>query len=96
MEIKCHEFQQFLVVHLCQQHLGATFEHPQVQSRGMRLDAGEGRPTAQTGFPIRLGDSPAAYRRAAPRYGEHTDEVLTEAGYGAEQLTALRAAGAIA
>ena len=76
--------------------IGETFEHPQVRSRGMRLDAGEGRPTAQTGFPIRLTDSPAAYRRAAPGYGEHTEEVLAEAGYGAEQLAALRAAGAIA
>jgi crotonobetainyl-CoA:carnitine CoA-transferase CaiB-like acyl-CoA transferase len=75
--------------------IGETFEHPQVRSRGMRLDAGEGRPTAQTGFPIRLGDSPAAYRRAAPRYGEHSDEVLAEAGYGTEQLAALRASGAI-
>jgi len=75
--------------------IGETFEHPQVRSRGMRLDAGDGRPTAQTGFPIRLTDSPARYRRAAPRYGEHTDEVLTEAGYGTEQLASLRAAGAI-
>ena len=76
--------------------LAATFEHPQVRSRGMRLDAGDGRPTAQTGFPIRLGDTPAGYRRAAPRYGEHTEEVLTEAGYDASQLASLRAAGAIA
>jgi len=59
--------------------VGETFEHPQVRSRGMRLDAGEGRPTAQTGFPIRLMGTPAAYRRAAPGYGEHTDEVLAEA-----------------
>jgi crotonobetainyl-CoA:carnitine CoA-transferase CaiB-like acyl-CoA transferase len=76
--------------------IGETFEHPQVRSRGMCLDAGDGRPTAQTGFPIRLTDSPARYRRAAPGYGEHTDEVLTEAGYGTEQLASLRAARAIA
>jgi alpha-methylacyl-CoA racemase len=76
--------------------VGETFEHPQVRSRGMRVDAGDGRPTAQTGFPIRLMDSPAGYRRAAPGYGEHTEEVLTEAGYAADQLASLRAAGAIA
>jgi alpha-methylacyl-CoA racemase len=76
--------------------VGETFEHPQVRSRGMRVDAGDGRPTAQTGFPIRLMDSPAGYRRAAPGYGEHTVEVLVEAGYGADELASLRAAGAIA
>ncbi len=76
--------------------IGETFEHPQARSRGMRLDAGDGRPTAQTGFPIRLMGSPAGYRRPAPRYGEHTDEVLAEAGYGSGQLAALRTAGAIA
>jgi alpha-methylacyl-CoA racemase len=73
-----------------------TFEHPQVISRGMKLDAGSGRPTAQTGFPIRLMTSPATYRRPAPGYGEHTDEVLTEAGYDTDQLASLRGAGAIA
>jgi alpha-methylacyl-CoA racemase len=72
-----------------------TFEHPQVVSRGMRLDAGGGRPTAQTGFPIRLDGSPASFRRPAPGYGEHTDEVLTDAGYGGDEIAALRAAGVI-
>jgi len=76
--------------------LGETFEHPQVRSRGMRLEPGDGRPTAQTGFPIRLTGTPAGYRRAAPAYGEHTDEVLAEAGYDTEQLASLRTAGAIA
>jgi crotonobetainyl-CoA:carnitine CoA-transferase CaiB-like acyl-CoA transferase len=76
--------------------VGETFEHPQVISRGMKLDAGKGRPTAQTGFPIRLTASPAVYRRPAPRYGEHTDEVLTEAGYDTDALASLRGAGAIA
>ena len=76
--------------------IGETFEHPQVRSRGLRLDAGDGRPTAQTGFPVRLMQTPATYRRAAPGYGEHTDEVLAEAGIGVEQLASLRAAGAIA
>ena len=75
--------------------IGETFEHPQVRSRGMRLEPGDGRPTAQTGFPIRLTGTPAAYRRRAPGYGEHTDEVLAEVGYDTEHIAALRAAGAI-
>ena len=72
-----------------------AFEHPQVRSRGMRLDAGEGRPTAQVGFPIRLTSSPATFQRGAPGYGEHTDEVLAEAGYHADEVASLRTAGAI-
>jgi len=72
-----------------------TFEHPQVRSRGMRLDAGPGRPTAQTGFPIRLNGSPATFRRGAPGYGEHTDEVLAAAGYLPDEVVSLRAAGVV-
>ena len=75
--------------------LDETFEHPQVHSRAMRLDAGEGRPTAQTGFPIRLTETPATFRCGAPGYGEHTDEVLAEAGYDAATISSMRAAGAI-
>jgi crotonobetainyl-CoA:carnitine CoA-transferase CaiB-like acyl-CoA transferase len=75
--------------------LDETFEHPQVRSREMRLDAGDGRPTAQTGFPIRLTGSPATFRRGAPGYGEQTDEVLAEAGYDTDAITSMRAAGVI-
>ena len=75
--------------------VGETFDHPQVRSRGMRLEAGSGRPTAQISFPIRLEESPATYRRAAPGYGEHSDEVLAETGYGGDEIAALRAAGVI-
>ena len=75
--------------------IGETFQHPQVRSRDMRLEPGDGRPTAQTGFPIRLTGTPAGYRRRAPGYGEHTDEVLAEVGYDTEHIAALRAAGAI-
>jgi formyl-CoA transferase/CoA:oxalate CoA-transferase len=56
-------------------------------------------PTAGTvrslGNPVRLADAPPAYRLPPPRLGEHTEAVLTELGYDAEELAALRAAGAI-
>jgi crotonobetainyl-CoA:carnitine CoA-transferase CaiB-like acyl-CoA transferase len=43
----------------------------------------------------RLEATPAELRRPPPRLGEHTDEVLGEAGYSAEEIAALRAAGAV-
>ena len=42
------------------------------------------------GNPIKLSDSPTEVRRS-PLLGEHTDEVLTQLGYGPEQIDALRA-----
>ncbi|GAA4013546.1 CoA transferase [Streptomyces plumbiresistens] len=37
-------------------------------------------PVEQVANPIRLGVTPAAYRSAPPRLGEHTQEILTELG----------------
>ncbi len=57
-------------------------EHP---TRGKHLTVGN---------PIKLSDSPTEVTRA-PLLGEHTDEVLKELGYGAEDLALLRSEGAI-
>ena len=46
--------------------------------------------------PIRLKDTPAAIRRSAPRLGEHTHEVLAEAGYSTDQIEGMRQSGAVA
>jgi len=46
------------------------------------------------GNPIKLSDSPTEVTRS-PLLGEHTDEVLTELGYDADAIAALRTAGAI-
>ena len=45
-------------------------------------------------FPVNFGSTPASIRRHAPRLGEHTEEVLREAGLSAEQVAALTASGA--
>jgi alpha-methylacyl-CoA racemase len=48
----------------------------------------------QLGFPIKLSRTPADVHRPAPALGEHTAEVLTEAGYSAEEIRALEESGA--
>jgi alpha-methylacyl-CoA racemase len=48
----------------------------------------------QLGFPIKLSRTPATVHRPAPALGEHTAEVLTGAGYSAEEVRALEEAGA--
>lgn len=45
--------------------------------------------------PLHLSDTPATYRRHPPLLGEHTDEVLGELGYSAEEITTLHAEGAV-
>jgi formyl-CoA transferase len=46
------------------------------------------------GNPIKMSDSPTEVKRS-PLLGEHTDEVMKELGYGAQDIAALRAEGAI-
>jgi formyl-CoA transferase len=42
------------------------------------------------GVPVKLSDTPGGVRRAAPLLGEHTDEVLREYGFSADEIAALR------
>jgi crotonobetainyl-CoA:carnitine CoA-transferase CaiB-like acyl-CoA transferase len=68
-------------------HLAATgyfqvLEHPS-----------EGRIRSMA-VPSEWSESPPRYRRHAPRLGEHTREVLGEAGYSASEIDALIASGA--
>jgi crotonobetainyl-CoA:carnitine CoA-transferase CaiB-like acyl-CoA transferase len=51
--------------------------------------------TKMVGFPWDFSETPARWRREAPGLGQHTDEVLTELGYGKDDLENLRAEGVI-
>ena len=73
-----------------------AFTDPQVVARRLRVDVptSEG-PTGAVGNPIRtVGEEPPT-PGPAPGFGEHTDEVLSAAGYSQDEIGALRAAGAI-
>ncbi|GAB1584449.1 CaiB/BaiF CoA transferase family protein [Phyllobacterium phragmitis] len=48
------------------------------------------------GFPIKFSKTPSVVDRGAPLTGEHTREVLEEAGYDAGKIEALAKSGAIA
>ena len=47
------------------------------------------------GFPVKLSDSPASIRRAAPLLGQHTREVLLAHGYTEDGVVELQNAGVI-
>lgn len=47
------------------------------------------------GFAIRFSKTPSELRYGAPLTGQHTDEVLTGAGFSPDEIEALIAAGAI-
>jgi formyl-CoA transferase len=78
--------------------LDEVFDDPQVRHLGMvvELDQPGLGPTRMLGFPSRASATPATIRRAAPRMGEHTDEVLRELGVAPEEIARLVAAGIIA
>jgi crotonobetainyl-CoA:carnitine CoA-transferase CaiB-like acyl-CoA transferase len=46
------------------------------------------------GSPIKMSQTPPEVTRRAPQLGEHTSEVLGEAGYDEEAIAALRSDGA--
>jgi len=52
-------------------------------------------PAPVMGFPVKMSDSNIGPQHRAPLLGEHTDEVLSSLGYTADELAALRTAGAI-
>jgi alpha-methylacyl-CoA racemase len=79
--------------------LDEALESELVRARGMVVEVeqpGAG-PVRLLGTPIKLSRTPANPARAGgPPLGADTDAVLAEAGYSAEEVTALKEAGAVA
>lgn len=48
-----------------------------------------------TGFPWDFSDTPASWRREAPNFGQHTEEILFELGYAKEAVADLKQEGVI-
>jgi len=67
-------------------------EDPQVKHNGTIFSAEDprGGSTYFVRHPGVYEKTPASLRRHPPRYGEHTEEILHEAGYDGEQIAALR------
>jgi alpha-methylacyl-CoA racemase len=69
-----------------------------VEAREMvvELDQPHMGPVRQLGVPVKLGRTPGKVEEPAPALGEHTKEVLAEAGYGDDEIEALMEEGAVA
>ncbi len=77
--------------------LAEVFADPQVLAREMlvSLPHPELGTFQTTGLPVKLSDTPGAIVRRPPLHGEHTAEVLREAGYDAAEIEKLAASGVV-
>jgi alpha-methylacyl-CoA racemase len=72
--------------------IGESLGNEQLRARGMVVGDGELRQLAP---PLKLSDFEFAIERQAPAAGQHTEEILREAGYGDADIAALRREGVI-
>jgi alpha-methylacyl-CoA racemase len=75
-----------------------ALESDLVRERGMVVEMQQPPfgPVRQLGVPIKLSRTPGDPTRPAPAFGEHTDEVLAEAGYSVDEIESMKKSGAAA
>src|SRR3546814_16808058 len=68
--------------------IGQALSHPQTLARGMvvDLDHTQAGPTKALGCPIHFSRTTTQVRQPAPALGQHTRELLREAGYADADL----------
>jgi alpha-methylacyl-CoA racemase len=78
--------------------LDEALESELTRARGMVVEVDQPGigPVRQLGNPIKLGRTPGDPTRPAPGFGEHTEQVLLEAGYSEAEVAAMLESGAAA
>ncbi len=75
-----------------------TLNDPHIQARKLLKPVAypdRAKPTLQADTAVRLSATPASIRHRAPQCGEHSDSILLELGYSAEEIARLREANVI-
>jgi crotonobetainyl-CoA:carnitine CoA-transferase CaiB-like acyl-CoA transferase len=75
-----------------------TLEDPHAAARGLfkrMAYPGLPKPAPLVDTPVRFSVTPAGIRQRPPTLGEHTDALLGELGFGAEEIAAMRKARAV-
>jgi len=71
-------------------------DHAKARNMRMEIDHPVEGPVPNVGFAVKLSGTPQQVRRHPPLLGEHTREVLREAGMSDDEIAALEAQGAFA
>ncbi len=77
--------------------IGEALSHPQALARGMVVDLvhPQAGATKALGCPVHFSATPPSVTRHAPMLGEHSREVLAEAGYSHAEIDAFVAEGVV-
>lgn len=78
-------------------NLPEALKDPQMVQRQMVMKVKHPKfdEVTQAGFPLKLHDTPAKFKKFGPMPGEHTDEILKSLGYKAAEIKALQDEGVV-